>query len=60
MSLATEKSNSGYPLLGEVREDINCPFCGESEFDLIGLKSHFENGDCEKYNSTKSIERMFK
>jgi len=53
-------NNSGYPLLGEVREYITCPFCGESEFDLIGLKSHFENGDCEKYNSTKSIVRMFK
>lgn len=39
--------------------DTACPFCGESGFDLIGLKSHISNGDCEQYNNTESIQRLF-
>lgn len=35
--------------------DVVCPFCGEEDFDLIGLKHHLED-HCEKYNSTLSIE----
>jgi hypothetical protein len=31
-------------------ETVECPFCGELDFDLIGLKSHLEHGDCEPYN----------
>lgn len=30
--------------------NIKCPFCGETRFDLIGLKIHFLRGWCEKYN----------
>jgi hypothetical protein len=26
-----------------------CPFCGEDGFDLTGLKSHLQHGDCEVY-----------
>lgn len=29
-----------------------CPFCGEGDFDLTGLKMHFENGWCEAYTRT--------
>lgn len=29
---------------------VKCPFCDEDDFDLIGLKTHFENGWCEVYN----------
>ena len=29
---------------------VNCPFCGEEEFDLMGLKNHFESGSCDVYN----------
>ena len=29
---------------------IKCPFCGEEDFDKEGLKIHFQNGWCEKYN----------
>jgi hypothetical protein len=36
--------------------DIKCPFCGEIDFDLVGLKHHFEMGYCDVYNSTLSIE----
>jgi hypothetical protein len=31
-------------------QDIVCPFCGEGDFDLIGLKRHFLNGWCECFN----------
>jgi hypothetical protein len=26
---------------------IDCPFCGEHDFDLIGLKMHLQRGWCE-------------
>jgi len=33
--------------------NIQCPFCRETEFDLIGLKGHFEKGYCEVYEKTE-------
>ena len=36
-----------------------CPFCGKKDFDRIGLKSHLTNGDCETFNNTENIERLF-
>lgn len=30
-------------------ELISCPFCGEADFDLIGLKIHLTRGHCEAY-----------
>lgn len=36
-----------------------CPFCGESDFDLIGLKGHLEHMDCEVYNETEVRRRLF-
>ena len=38
---------------------ISCPFCGEKDFDKIGLKHHLINGYCEEYLNTQSIERKF-
>jgi len=32
-------------------EEIKCPFCGEDDFDLFGLKIHLLNGWCEIFNS---------
>ena len=29
---------------------VSCPFCEEEDFDLSGLKYHFEQGYCEVYN----------
>lgn len=31
---------------------IKCPFCGDDDFDLIGLKAHFMRGWCEPFNET--------
>ena len=32
-----------------------CPFCGEEDFDLIGLKIHLEDGICEVYKKISII-----
>lgn len=39
--------------------ELQCPFCGEAGFDKPGLKSHLEHGDCEEYNATDSLQRVF-
>jgi hypothetical protein len=33
-------------------ETVTCPFCGDDNFDLIGLKAHFLRGWCEPFNET--------
>jgi len=33
-------------------ELIQCPFCHEKDFDLIGLKIHLKHDWCEVYNNT--------
>lgn len=38
------------------REYIKCPFCGESDFDKIGLKYHFLMGHCDAFNAVMSPE----
>ena len=55
-----EAKRSTYAQLSDVRgnNDIVCPFCEESGFDLIGLKSHISNGDCDPYNQTENISRI--
>lgn len=37
-------------------EDVCCPFCKETGFDLIGLKIHIERGWCEVYNEIEEPE----
>ena len=41
-------------------DDVGCPFCGDYGFDLIGLKSHYENGDCDTYTATENLKRVCK
>jgi hypothetical protein len=41
------------------RLENSCPFCGVADFDKPGLKSHLEHGDCEEYNNTEAIKRVF-
>jgi hypothetical protein len=36
---------------------IVCPFCKENDFDLGGLKTHLEHGDCQPYNTTETYRR---
>ncbi len=40
------------------RQDIICPFCGEGEFDLPGLKFHYERGHCDVYAQTIDIPHV--
>ena len=35
---------------------IKCPFCGDDDFDLVGLKNHLEMGWCKEYNNTMTAE----
>lgn len=35
-----------------------CPFCHDTDFDLIGLKSHLDHGDCDVYNNTEYLQRI--
>ena len=38
--------------------NVSCPFCKEGDFDLAGLKSHLEHGDCENYNKVPNLQRL--
>lgn len=40
-------------------ETIKCPFCGEDDFDLIGLKSHLIN-HCETFRDTEDADITIK
>ena len=31
---------------------VQCPFCGEKDFDLEGLKLHYQAGWCDTFNTT--------
>jgi 4-hydroxy-3-methylbut-2-en-1-yl diphosphate synthase IspG/GcpE len=37
---------------------IKCPFCGEDDFDLIGLKHHLEREWCEIYNELPATDEQ--
>jgi RecJ-like exonuclease len=52
------KENIEEQIKNNTSSDIICPFCKEGDFDLIGLKSHLEHGDCEKYNSIKNLPKL--
>lgn len=36
-------------------QEIVCPFCGEKDFDLVGLKYHFERGYCDVYEEIEEL-----
>jgi hypothetical protein len=37
-------------------DSVTCPFCGETDFDLIGLKIHFTRGWCEVYDNVDTTK----
>lgn len=41
-------------------EDVSCPFCKEDGYDLGGLKTHLEHGDCDKFNETENYTDRLK
>ena len=38
---------------------VDCPFCGLTACDLIGLKRHFQNGHCDVFNDTPFDDGQF-
>ena len=36
--------------------DIQCPFCKETDFDLIGLKLHLIMGYCQQFLDTPVVD----
>lgn len=40
-------------------QDVKCPFCGETGFDLIGLKSHIKKGECDACEALETITSPF-
>ena len=36
---------------------VACPFCGEDDFDLIGLKMHLMSGWCEVFDKLQISQR---
>lgn len=40
---------------GHLPNGERCPFCGEDEFDLIGLKKHLMASWCPLFDATESI-----
>lgn len=36
-----------------------CPWCSESDCDSVGLKSHLLHGDCQPFNKTEDIARVW-
>lgn len=39
------------------RSGVTCPFCGGSDFDLIGLKNHLSADHCDAFNATLTLEQ---
>lgn len=39
-------------------DGITCPFCGEDDFDKMGLKWHL-NTHCEVYRETENLKSIF-
>jgi hypothetical protein len=39
-------------------QDVVCQFCGEGDFDLIGLKSHYLSGYCPDFEATLDLHAL--
>lgn len=39
-------------------ELVTCPFCGEEDFDLIGLKLHLSLGHCDEYEEIDALKEL--
>jgi hypothetical protein len=37
---------------------LPCPFCGEDDFDLIGLKVHLTAGWCQRFNALPGLRAV--
>lgn len=37
---------------------IHCPFCGDADFDHIGLKDHLLRGFCNEFEGVEALEHL--
>jgi len=37
--------------------DVICPFCGEKDFDLLGLEMHLERNWCSVFGNVKNEKK---
>jgi len=47
------KADEASPVQGDVR----CPFCGDGDFDLLGLKLHIDRGWCQTFEDLDTSDR---
>lgn len=48
------------PTISDTQEqNLKCPFCNESDFDLDGLKTHLHNEDCAQYRNASIRSGLF-
>ena len=40
-----------------VQDVVRCPFCGDGDFDLIGLKLHISRGWCQQFEDMETSDR---
>lgn len=40
-------------------QNLQCPFCGDTDFDATGLKDHLANGRCDAWNELPLLQRVF-
>jgi hypothetical protein len=36
--------------------ELNCPFCGEGDFDDSGLKIHLTHGHCDAFERVEIVD----
>jgi hypothetical protein len=41
-----------------IKKIVQCPFCDENDFDLIGLKDHLRT-DCKIFDSLPKLKSVF-
>ena len=43
--------------MSNTNDSIVCPFCGDGDFDLIGLKLHINRGWCQPFEDLQTTDR---
>lgn len=44
-------------IIPKLDASLTCPFCQDTDFDAIGLKSHLSYGHCEMFEAVKLAAR---
>ncbi len=54
----TAKSLDDFEYVKEksIRCEVQCPFCGDQEFDMEGLEYHLKHDYCEVFDKTEYLD----